>query len=79
MQTPQPCPACQEQLSKKRRDSAHLKLEVLEVRPVPGSLFGGRGWEETTYKCRTCGARIEHTTDKNDFARFWWFVPDRPR
>jgi endogenous inhibitor of DNA gyrase (YacG/DUF329 family) len=70
-----PCPACQAQVTKNRRDAPHSELVVMEVKPFRGSMFGG--WEETIYRCRTCEAVIEHTNDKNEFAPFWWFAQEQ--
>jgi hypothetical protein len=66
-----PCRACLEQVAKGRHDGPHSALAAVTVKPFRGSMFGG--WEETTYKCQTCSAIIEHTNDKNEFAPFWWF------
>ena len=58
-----------------RRDKPHPQLKVLNSRECRGSMFGG--WEETTYRCDECGALIEHTNDKNEFAPFWYFVDEK--
>ena len=33
-------------------------------------MYGGGG-TSTTYRCRVCGAQVEHSTDKLDFPCFW--------
>jgi hypothetical protein len=66
-----PCDACSELiLNGGRSTKPHPALHLVEERPFRGAMLGG--WEETTYRCKTCSAVIEHTNDKNEFAPFWW-------
>lgn len=63
------CDLCTEQTTKSRRDNPHQYLELIEEKPIRGSMFGG--WEEYTYICKKCGATMHHTNDKNEFLPFW--------
>jgi hypothetical protein len=78
MTTPdaKPCAACREQVTKGRHDRPHAALLAIDTREARGSMFGG--WEETTYRCQTCSAVIEHTNDRNEVAPFWWFSKESP-
>jgi hypothetical protein len=59
-----PCAACREQVTKGRHGRPHAALLAIDRREARGSMFGG--WEDTTYRCQTCSALIEHTNDKNE-------------
>jgi hypothetical protein len=76
MTTSSPCPDCPQQITKGRRDDPHIHLSLVDSQAFRGSMFGG--WEEGTYQCSICSNLIAHTSDKNDFAPFWWFVDAAP-
>src|SRR3984885_9658343 len=59
-----PCAACRDQVTKGRHGRPHAALLAIDRREARGSMFGG--WEDTTYRCQTCSALIEHTNDKNE-------------
>ena len=76
MNAVKPCAACREQVTKGRHDQPHAALLAIDTKEARGSMFGG--WEETTYRCQTCSAVIEHTNDRNEVAPFWWFSKESP-
>ena len=68
-----PCEFCKDLVEtncRKRHIEPHKYLKAIDSKSYRPAMVAG--YEETTYECSNCGARILYNNDKNDMIH--WFL-----